>query len=188
MNQIIAASGEEVGGLDVVFPPLYEIFWSAVVLLVLLIIVGKFALPRLYQTLDERQEKIAEGLGAAEKAKEDRAAAARERDELIRQAQVDAQGIRDAAHEDAKRIIQAARSEAQDESARIIDTAERQILAERQAAEISLRSDVGLLASELAEKIIGEHLKDQELTSRVIDRFLDDLEADSAAAQQVETR
>ena len=49
--------------------------------------------------------------------------------------------------------------------------------ADKQAAQISLRTDVGLLASSLAEKIVGEQLKDTELSARVIDRFLDDLEA-----------
>ena len=52
----------------------------------------------------------------------------------------------------------AARNEATNEAGRILEGAQRQILAEKQAAEISLRSEVGLLASELAEKIIGEQL------------------------------
>ena len=50
-----------------------------------------------------------------------------------------------------------------------------------QAAQISLRSDVGMLATELAEKIVGEQLKDTALTARVVDRFLDDLEKESSA-------
>ena len=67
-------------------------------------------------------------------------------------------------------------------AARILEGAQRQIIAERQAAEISLKSEIGLLATELAEKIVGEHLKDTELTARVVDRFLDDL--DSATVQE----
>ena len=52
----------------------------------------------------------------------------------------------------------------------------RQILAEKQAAQISLRTDVGMLASTLAERIVGEQLSDTALSERVIDRFLDELE------------
>ena len=55
--------------------------------------------------------------------------------------------------------------------------AQRQIEAERQAAQISLRADVGMLATELAARIVGESVTDQALQSRVIDRFLDNLEA-----------
>ena len=78
----------------------------------------------------------------------------------------------------------AARHEATSEANRILEASERQILAEKQAAQISLRSEVGLLASELAEKIIGEQLTDTALTSRVVDRFLDELEADSALVEE----
>ena len=40
MHQIVAAADQEVGGLAVILPPLYEIFWSALVLLIVLLLVG----------------------------------------------------------------------------------------------------------------------------------------------------
>lgn len=187
MHQVFAAS-EEIGGLAVILPPLYEIFWSALVLLLVLLLVGRYALPRLYETMDERQAKIAEGLAAADKAKEDLALAARERAEVLAAANAEAHAIRERASEEAKGIVAAARAEAQAEANRVLEGAQRQILAEKQAAEITLRSDVGLLATELAEKIVGEHLADTALTSRVVDRFLDDLEADNAKTSEVAAR
>ena len=174
MHQIVAASDQEVGGLAVILPPLYEIFWSALVLLIVLLLVGRYALPRIYKTMDERAAKIEEGLGAAEQAKAAHAAEAR----------AEAHTIRERANDEAKAIVAAARHEATSEANRILEASERQILAEKQAAQISLRSEVGLLASELAEKIIGEHLTDTALTSRVVDRFLDELEADSARVEE----
>lgn len=183
MRQIFAAA-EEVGGTAVILPPLYEIFWSAVVLLVVLLLIGRYALPKIYRTMDERQAKIAEGLAAAEKAKEDQALAARERAQALAEANAEAHAIRERASEEAKGIIAAARTEAVEEANRILEGAQRQILAEKQAAEITLRSDVGLLATELAEKIVGEHLADTALTSRVVDRFLDDLEKDALSASE----
>lgn len=84
MHQIVAAADQEVGGLAVILPrPLYEIFWSALLLLIALPLVGRYALPRIYKTMDERAAAIEEGLGAAEQAKADQAAAAREREEII---------------------------------------------------------------------------------------------------------
>ena len=77
---------------------------------------------------------------------------------------------------EAKEIVAKARTDAQVEAAGIIEGAQRQILAEKQAAQISLRTDVGMLASTLAERIVGEHLSDTALSERVIDRFLDELE------------
>ncbi|HLV57212.1 MAG TPA: F0F1 ATP synthase subunit B, partial [Actinotalea caeni] len=61
--------------------------------------------------------------------------------------------------------------------ARIIETAHRQIEAERAAAVVSLREEVGGLATELASRIVGESLADEARQSRVIDRFLEELDA-----------
>ena len=177
-TMLVPMSEETVGGISVVLPPLYEIFWSALILLIILLVVGRYALPRIYSMIDERREAIQEGLEAAEKARADSAAASREKDELLRDAQAEAHQIREDARAQAQQIIAQARNEALAEAQRVQDAAQRQILAERQAAQISLRSDVGLLASELAEKLVGEHLENTDLTARVVDRFLDELEAE----------
>lgn len=177
-TMLVPMSEESVGGISVVLPPLYEIFWSALILLIILLVVGRYALPRIYSMIDERREAIQEGLEAAEKARADSAAASREKDELLRDAQAEAHQIREDARAQAQQIITQARTEALAEAQRVQDAAQRQILAERQAAQISLRSDVGLLASELAEKLVGEHLENTDLTARVVDRFLDELEAE----------
>ena len=186
MNFLLPAAGDATSSeeYNLLAAPLYEVFWAALVLLVIWLLVGKYALPKIYAKLDERAALIEDGLNAADQAKADAAAAERERDELLRQANVDAHAMREKASEEAKGIIAAARSEASAEAARILDNAQRQILAEKQAAEISLRTDVGLLATELAERIVGEHLSDAALTSRVIDRFMDELEAQSTVTEK----
>ena len=62
----LAAEGGQGGGTAFILPPLYEIFWAAVVLLLILLVVGRYALPRLYAVLDERARRIQEGLDLAE--------------------------------------------------------------------------------------------------------------------------
>jgi F-type H+-transporting ATPase subunit b len=47
-----------------------------------------------------------------------------------------------------------------------------------------VRSEVGTLATELAGKIVGESLNDDARAARVVDRFLADLETQSAGAAQ----
>ncbi|QWW20638.1 F0F1 ATP synthase subunit B [Schaalia sp. 19OD2882] len=184
MFALLASSEEEVGGLATVVPPLYEVFWAAVMLLLLVLVVGRYGLPKIYAMLDERARVIEEGVNAADKAAKELARAQQDRDEILREANAEAHQIRDKANEDAKGIIAAARTEAQAEAARITEAAQRQILAEKQAAEISLRADVGLLATELAERIVGEQLKDTALTSRVVDRFLDELESANTVGEK----
>ena len=73
-------------------------------------------------------------------------------------------------------ILEELRTKAQEEAARITATAHSSIEAERQQAITSLRNEVGALAVELASKIVGEALEDQARQSRIVDRFIEDLE------------
>jgi F-type H+-transporting ATPase subunit b len=68
------------------------------------------------------------------------------------------------------------RDQAQAEARRVTEAAQSQIEAERQQALTSLRAEVGTLATELASRIVGESLADQARQSRMVDRFLDELE------------
>ena len=167
----------EVSGLSVVLPPMYEVFWSTVILLLIWLVVG-WAMPKLYGVIDKRQAEITAGLEAAENAQGEALVANRERQDLLREANEQARVVREKASKDAQRIIAQARQEALEEAARVSENAAKQIEADKAAAAQSLRQDVGSLATQLAEKIVGEQLKDKELSARVIDRFMDDLEED----------
>ncbi|MAB19699.1 MAG: F0F1 ATP synthase subunit B, partial [Microbacterium sp.] len=74
-----------------------------------------------------------------------------------------------------------AKDSAASEAARITASAHSQIEAERQAALVSLRGEVGTLALDLAGGVIGETLSDDAKAQAVVDRFLADLEAEKAA-------
>lgn len=109
------AEAAAVGGLDVLIPPVYEIFWSALIMLGLWLVLGK-ALPKIYGMIDDRREMIDAGLDAADKAKEDASLAKREREEILRKAQEEAREIRGDAQKDAGRIVAQGRHEAQAEA------------------------------------------------------------------------
>ena len=172
----LATEEGQSGGTAFILPHAHEIFWAAIVLLLILLVVGRYALPRLYAVLDERAQRIQEGLDLADKAKQEQAGAEKRATRLVDEARREAARIRDNAQGEAKEIVAKARTDAQAEAAGIIEGAQRQILAEKQAAQISLRTDVGMLASTLAERIVGEQLSDTALSERVIDRFLDEIE------------
>jgi F-type H+-transporting ATPase subunit b len=61
----------------------------------------------------------------------------------------------------------------------VTEAAQAQIEAERQQALISLRTEVGTLATQQASRIVGESLADQARQSRMVDRFLSELEVSS---------
>ncbi|MGL5826937.1 MAG: F0F1 ATP synthase subunit B, partial [Nocardioides sp.] len=66
---------------------------------------------------------------------------------------------------------------AQADANRIVEHGKTQIEAERQQAIASLRAEAATLATDLASRIVGESLTDEARQSRVIERFLVDLEA-----------
>ena len=71
---------------------------------------------------------------------------------------------------------------AQAEAARVTANAHAQIEAERQSALVSLRSEVGTLALDLAGGVIGESLSEDTRAQSVVDRFLAELEESEKAA------
>ena len=185
-NAVLPAAsegGEESGNM--LLPETSDLVWGTVAFVIIAVVLLRYALPRFTKVLDERTRRIEEGLELADKAKEDQSNAELKAARLVEDARRDAAKIREDAQVQAQEIVAAAREAAQGEAGKALDAAERQIQADKQAAQISLRTDVGLLASSLAEKIVGEQLKDTELSARVIDRFLDDLEAAPSGEQSV---
>lgn len=170
---ILAAEGQP----HLLFPEPYDIIWSAVCFAIIAFALGKFALPVFTKILDERTAKIEAGHNFADEAKAMAETAAVEQEQLLREARAEAAHVRDSARNEAAAIVAEARAKATAEAERVLEAAQRQIDAERQAAAVSLRADVGTLATELASKIVGESLEDVARQSRVVDRFLDELEA-----------
>jgi F-type H+-transporting ATPase subunit b len=123
-----------------------------------------------------RTEAIQGGMEKAEQAQREAAVALERYTLQLSDAQGEAQKIREDARVQGAAILEDLRSKAQEEAARITAAASTQIEAERQAAITSLRNEIGSLATELASKIVGEALDDQVRQSRIVDRFLEDLE------------
>lgn len=182
MNNVFslaAAAAEE--NPNPLLPAVYDIVWSAIIFVIILIVVVKVALPKYNAIADERALKLQEGLDATAKARqESQKAEARIASELA-DARAEATKIRDKATSQAQDIVARAQAKAEQEAKRITDTAKRQIEAERAATAESLRAEIGGLATQLAEKIVGEQLKDEALSARVVDRFLDELEKQPAS-------
>ena len=179
---VVTAAGEEVEGIRLLIPAGYDLFWSTVVLVGIAIPFYKYVLPKFQAVLDERTAKIEGGLAKAESAQAEAAAQLAEHQQLLAEARTEAARIREEARAEGTTILAESRTRAQEEAARIVETAQRQIDAERQQAAVALRADVGALATQLASKIVGESLEDEARRSRVIDRFLDDLEASTTTS------
>jgi F-type H+-transporting ATPase subunit b len=164
-----------------------EVIVGAIGFFIVFFALWKVLLPRIMKTLEERTDAIE---GALDRAAKAQAEANRLRDQYqarLADARHEAARLREQATEEGAAIIATMREQAQAEANRITAAARAQIEADRQQAFASLRAEVGVLSVQLASKIVGESLDDEARQSRVVDRFLEDLDASRSAAAAART-
>ncbi len=142
----------------------------------LFLVLRKAVVPKFEKAFTDRTNAIQGGMERAEKAQLEAQRALAQYNEQLSSAREEAQTLREEARVQGAAIVEELRAKAQEEAARITAAAHASIEAERQQAVTSLRNEVGALAVELASKSVGEALDDQARQSRIVDRFLDDLE------------
>lgn len=149
-------------GADILVPKPPEFFPALIAFLVIWLILAKMAWPMIIKTLDAREEKIADDLKAAEDAK----SLAVENEQRSRESII-------AAENEAADIIAAAKREGEEERSRIIAEANASAVniiakardaveAERKKAMVQLSGQVVDLSVEIAAKIIGDALDNEE--------------------------
>ena len=140
---------------------------------ILIWVTMKFIWPPLMAAIEERQQKIAEGLAAADRSKKDLAQAEETVNEVIREARAKATEIIDQAHARANQIIDAAKSEAIVEANRQIAAAEAEIVVAANHAREDLRRRVSTLAVAGASRLIK-----REIDGNAHKALLDELAAE----------
>lgn len=177
LAELIVAADEAPNPL---IPAWYDIVYSLIPFILVLLLFWRVVLPRMQRVLDERAALIEGGIEKAESAQAEAKAALEEYNKLLAEGRAEAAKIREQARAEGGVILAELKEQAQAEAARITATAQQQIEAERQAALVSLRAEVGSLALDLASGVIGESLSDDKRATSLVDRFLADLENDSA--------
>jgi len=165
-------------------PAWYDIVYSIIPFTLVLLLFWRVVLPRMQKTLDERAALIEGGIAKAESAQAEAKAALEEYNKLLAEARAEASTIREKARVEGGVILAELKEQAQAEAARVTAIAQQQIEAERQAALVSLRAEVGTLALDLAGGVIGESLADDKRATSLVDRFLADLANDSASSSK----
>jgi F-type H+-transporting ATPase subunit b len=181
MIRLVSAAAEEETHNPLV-PPVAELVLGSIAFLIVLFLLGRVLIPRITKALEERTDAIEGGIARAEAAQVEAAAVLEEYRTQLAAARQEAALLREQAKEEGAAIIAEMREQAQAEANRITAAASAQIDAERRTASVALQAEAGRWATELASRIVGEALNDSALQSRVVDRFLADLEAAPAGS------
>ena len=166
------------GGIDLFLPETYDIVWSLVILVIIAAVFYQVVLPKFQAVFDERAARIEGGIAKAEQAQKEAVEAKRKYEEQLSHARVEASKIRDDARAEASHIIADARSRAEADAEQITTNAQRTIESQQQAAMVSLKGEVGTLATALAGKILGAKLQDDATQTAMLDQMIADLDSD----------
>jgi len=163
-------------GANPLIPHTAELIVGFIAFSLLFLVLRSKVVPLFEKAFAERTQAIQGGMEKAERAQVEAERALAQYTAQLNEARGEAQKIREDARVQGAAIIEDLRSKATEEAARITAAATAAIQSERQQAMTALRNEVGALATELAGKIVGEALDDQVRQSRIVDRFITDLE------------
>ncbi|HZX77478.1 F0F1 ATP synthase subunit B [Lysobacter sp.] len=147
-------------------------FGQMITFIVLIWFTMKFIWPPLNKAIEERQQKIAEGLAAAEQSQKNLAQAQQSVDAELRAARTKANEIIEQAHQRANQIVDQAKNDAIAEANRQKAAAEAEIAAASNRAREELRKQVSTLAVSGAEKLLK-----REIDANAHKALLDELAA-----------
>jgi F-type H+-transporting ATPase subunit b len=132
----------------------------------------KWLWPMIAEPIEKRQQRVADGLAAAERGQKDLAAAESRVQQLVGEARARALAIEQQAQVRANEIVETAKQTAQTEGARLLESARAQVALDAQKARAELRGQVAALAVSGAARIL-----EREIDPRAHAQLLDKLAA-----------
>jgi F-type H+-transporting ATPase subunit b len=118
----------------------------------------RYVWPPILAAMEERQQKIADGLAAADRASHDLELAQKEAVDRLSEAKKEAAAIVDAANKRAATVVDEAKAAAVVEADRVKDLASAEVEREKAQAREQLLSQVSTLAIAGAEKVLGAEI------------------------------
>jgi F-type H+-transporting ATPase subunit b len=135
------------------------VIWTVIIFVILWLILGKFAFKPIAEALKNREQTIEDALKAAEKARAEMENLTAQNEQIIREAKEERVKI----IAEAKQVAEKLKAEMVDKAAKEADEKLQQALREidnqKKAALVEVKNYVGLMALDIAEKVIKKELK-----------------------------
>lgn len=145
---------------------------QAIILIILIVLLGKFAWKPIMSALNDREEGIANALAAAENAKVEMAKLQASNEAAAQEARAQRDAIMKEAREIKEKMIVDAAATAQEKADKIIASAQEAIQAEKKAALADIKSQVANLSVAIAEKVTRKELSEKEAQFALIEKML----------------
>jgi F-type H+-transporting ATPase subunit b len=161
---------------SLVSPAIGTIFWSALIFILFLLILTKFAWKPILSAVKARDEMIKGSLESAAKAREEMLKLQSDNEAILRKAREERENILKDAREVRDRLISEAKGKATEEAEKLIEKARIGIEGEKRKALSEIHDQVASLSVDIASKLLGEKLKHSGEQEKLIDNYLNGID------------
>ena len=158
--------------LNIITPDLGLFFWQAVIFLVTLFLLSKFAWGPIMSAMKEREDSITNALSAADKARADIEKLQAKNETLLAEARVERDRIIADAQKAATIMMDEARIKATTEGNRLMESARVSIQTEKNAALNEVKNYTATLALDIAEKILRKELSNSDEQRKLVNEYI----------------
>ena len=151
------------------------IIWTLLAFLIVFFILKKYAWKPILNSMNEREQGIADSLATAEKIKIEMTQMKSEHEELLVKAREERGNMLREAKETKDKIISEAKEQAKVETNKIIADAQSVINQQKMAALTDLKNQVGNLVVEVSEKILRRELSNKQEQERYIKQLAENV-------------
>ncbi|APG65969.1 ATP synthase F0 subunit B [Tenacibaculum todarodis] len=145
---------------------------QAVILLVLLFLLAKFAWKPIMNSLEERESGIEDALEAAANARKEMQNLQADNEKLIKEARAERDAMMKDAREIKEKMIADAKEDAKEVTSKLIESAQASIEQEKQAALAEIKKNVADLSIGIAETVIRKELASKDDQIKLVEGML----------------
>ncbi|MFD2551561.1 F0F1 ATP synthase subunit B [Bizionia sediminis] len=145
---------------------------QAIVLLIVILLMRKFAWKPILDALQDREDGIQEALESADKAKLEMQNLKASNEKLLQDARMERDAMLKEARDMKAEMISTAKTEAQQQADAMISQAQEAIELEKKAAIAELKAQMAALSINIAEKVVREELSNKDKQMKLVESML----------------
>lgn len=158
--------------MDLLTPSIGNLFWTAVVFILLLALLAKFAWSPILSAVRERENNIQDALNQAKLARQEMSQLKEDNERILREAKLERDAILKEAREMKDKIVNDAKDAAKSEGNKMIEAAKQSIQTEKHAAMAEIKNQIGALSVTIAENILKEKLDSNEAQTALVQNLI----------------
>ena len=151
------------------------LFWTTVIFLIFWWMMAKYAFNPIKDALKTREADIQGALDEAKRAREDMQNLKSENEKILAEARTERANILKEAKEVKESIINEAKTKAKEDAQRIVASAKTEIENQKMAAMIDVKNKAGMMALDIAEKVLRKELKGDAAQESYVNDLVDEI-------------